>query len=75
MEAIINNYSGARIDGSLIKELARRISRKKWKVSVSFISRIDMKDLNRKYRKQNKPTDVLSFTMKEGGSLGDVIIC
>jgi len=75
METIINNYSGARIDRSLIKELARRISKKKWKVSISFISKEAMRKLNRKYRKKDKPTDVLSFNMNEGKFLGDVVIC
>jgi probable rRNA maturation factor len=75
MEAIINNFSGAKVDRSLIKKLARRVSKKKWKVSVSFVPVSAMKDLNRTYRKKNKPTDVLSFNMNEGGILGDVVIC
>lgn len=75
MEAIINNFCGTRIDRSLIKKLARRVSKKKWTVSISFVSRSEMKKLNRKYRKKNKPTDVLSFSMKEGKLLGDVVIC
>jgi probable rRNA maturation factor len=75
MEPIINNFSGTRIDRSLIKTLTRRVSKKKWTVSISFVSRSEMKKLNRKYRKKNKPTDVLSFSMKEGRLLGDVIIC
>lgn len=75
MEAIINNFSGTRIDRSLIKKLARRVSKRKWIVSISFVSRSEMKKLNKKYRKKNKPTDVLSFSMKEGKLLGDVVIC
>jgi probable rRNA maturation factor len=39
-----------------------------------------MRQLNRKYRHLDKPTDVLSFTMDEQGPdgqyyLGDIIIC
>jgi probable rRNA maturation factor len=75
MEPVINNFSEARIDRSLIKKLARRISRRKWTVSISFVSRSEMKKLNKKYRHRNKPTDVLSFSMKEGKLLGDVVIC
>jgi probable rRNA maturation factor len=75
MEAIINNFSGTRIDRALIKRLAKRVVKKKWTVSISFVSRSEMKKLNKKYRKKNKPTDVLSFSMKEGKLLGDVVIC
>ncbi len=89
MEAIINNLSGAKVDLSLIKMLAKRVSlpaclptgktgrqaKRKWKVSISLVSRSAMKDLNRTYRKKNKPTDVLSFNMNEGELLGDVVIC
>jgi probable rRNA maturation factor len=75
MEVIFNNHSGARFDRALIRELADRVSRKKWKVSMSFVSKAKMKELNLKYRKKNKPTDVLSFNMNEGDLLGDVVIC
>jgi probable rRNA maturation factor len=75
MEIIINNSSGVRIDRSMIRRLAGRISRKRWKVSISFVKKGAMKKLNNKYRKMNRPTDVLSFTMKEGRLLGDVVIC
>jgi probable rRNA maturation factor len=75
MEIIINNLSGARIDRSLIKKLAKRVSRKKMIVSISFVPLAEIKRLNRMYRHKNKPTDVLSFNMNEGKCLGDVIIC
>lgn len=75
MEIIFNNYSGARIDRSVIRKLARRISRKKMIVSVSFVQPAEIKRFNRMYRHKNKPTDVLSFNMNEGKYLGDVVIC
>jgi probable rRNA maturation factor len=75
MEVIFNNHSGAILDRALIRKLADRVSRKKWKVSISFVTRSKMKDLNRTYRKKNRPTDVLSFNMNEGNILGDVVIC
>jgi probable rRNA maturation factor len=75
MEIIINNLSGARIDRSLIKKLAKRVSGKKMIVSISFVPPAEIKRLNRMYRHKNKPTDVLSFNMNEGKYLGDVIIC
>ena len=75
MEVIINNSSGEKIDRSRIKKIAKRAGKKKWIVSVSFVKKNKMKMLNKKYRKKNAPTDVLSFTMKEGSLLGDVVVC
>jgi probable rRNA maturation factor len=75
MEAIINNLSGEKLDRSMIRKLAKRVSKKKWKVSISFVPRSAMKKLNMTYRKKNKPTDVLSFNMNEGEFLGDAVIC
>lgn len=75
MEIIVNNNSGIKLDTGSIKELAGKISRRKYIVSMSFVPRNKMRSLNRKYRKKNGPTDVLSFNMKEGRLLGDVVIC
>jgi len=75
MELIINNASGARIDRAMLRKLAKKISKKDWKVSISFVKKIAMKKLNREYRKNDRPTDVLSFNMNEGELLGDVVVC
>ncbi|TFJ94083.1 rRNA maturation RNase YbeY [Lentibacillus salicampi] len=34
-------------------------------VSVSFVSNPEMKEINRNYRQQDRPTDVISFAMQE----------
>ena len=75
MELIINNNSGARIDKAMLRKLARKVCKKDWKVSVSFVKAGAMKKLNRVYRKKDRPTDVLSFNMNEGELLGDVVVC
>jgi len=75
MELIINNESGIKINRAIIRKLAKLISKKSWKVSVSFVKKGTMKKLNRIYRKKNRPTDVLSFNMNEGRLLGDVVVC
>lgn len=53
-----------------------------YSLSVSFTSPAKMKELNKKYRQKNIPTDVLSFSRLEGPKhptpfpeVGDVIIC
>ncbi len=48
-------------------------------LEVTFLSKVQMKKLNFKYRKKNRPTDVLSFpspeVFKRAGHLGEVLIC
>lgn len=44
-------------------------------LSVSLVSTEEMADLHARYLDDPEPTDVLSFTMDEGGLLGDVVIC
>jgi len=71
----INNTSGMRVDLKNIRKAAALISARKGLVVLSFVKRPAMLKLNRKFRGKNKPTDVLSFNMDEGGVIGDVIIC
>jgi probable rRNA maturation factor len=35
------------------------------RISIAFVSESEMQRLNRRYRKKNKPTDVLSFSLDE----------
>lgn len=46
-------------------------------VCLSFVSDADMRELNRRYRKTDRTTDVLSFAQRDIGDvgiLGDVVI-
>jgi probable rRNA maturation factor len=43
-------------------------------VTVAIVPDARVKTLNRQFRKQDKPTDVLSFPADERGELGDVVI-
>jgi probable rRNA maturation factor len=43
-------------------------------VSITFCSKAFIKKLNRTYRDQDKPTDVLSFSLEDSKLLGDIII-
>jgi len=46
-------------------------------VCLSFVSDADMRELNRRYRKTDRTTDVLSFAQRDVGGvgiLGDVVI-
>lgn len=59
----------------MFKKIATKVSRKNHVVSLSFITKEKMRKINNKYRKKNRPTDVLSFNMNEGKLLGDIFIC
>lgn len=46
----------------------------KGKIEISFVDDKEIRRLNRKFRKIDRATDVLSFEMGESGVLGDIII-
>lgn len=43
-------------------------------IDVTLVNDKKMRALNRRFRKKDRPTDVLSFSYGEKGVLGDVII-
>ena len=48
--------------------------RKKQEFSILLTNNKKMKNLNLKFRKKNKPTDVLSFRLKNKNYIGDIAI-
>ena len=63
-----------------LKKKLRKLSkvpyfkRKKQEFSILLTNNEKMKNLNLKFRKKNKPTDVLSFRLKEKNYIGDIAI-
>ena len=43
-------------------------------VTVAVVSNARVRELNRRHRRKDTPTDVLSFPADEPGELGDVVI-
>lgn len=43
-------------------------------VSIAFVDDATMAELNRRYRRKNRTTDVLTFDSGEPGVLGDIVI-
>ncbi len=75
----INNQTKNRVYRSRLEKVAKILSKelkikKKYNVSVGFVSQTRMKELNRKFRKKDRVTDVLSFA-GDNDSLGEIIIC
>jgi len=70
----INNLSRYKVDKKLFTGIAKKVlkgeNRTIETLSLAFISKEEIKKINKKYRKKNKPTDVLSF---EG--LDEILIC
>lgn len=83
----VNNLTTRRIAGNFLKKVGEKTllveGAGKKDISIALVSSLKIKELNRKYRKKNKPTDVLSFeeinepiiSKKNKSFLGEVIIC
>ena len=89
----INNLTSFSIDKKLFTGIAKKVlkseNRVREKISLAFVSKEEIKKLNKKYRGKNKPTDVLSFELGDppssrlGGTtegqgkecLGEIVIC
>ena len=77
----INNLSAKyrNIDKNFLKKVAEKIIKleapgKKIDLSVGLVNPEEIAGLNKKYRKKDKPTDVLSFG-KLGDEVAEIIIC
>jgi len=75
----INNINSEEIDLQRINNLAQSFLDKHGLdnklVSIAFISKAEMRKINRNYRDKDKNTDVLSFAEEKGGNyLGEVLI-
>ena len=44
-------------------------------ITLAFVSRQKIQQLNHQFRHKNKPTDVLSFSGVEAGELGELALC
>ena len=77
----INNLSEKyrKIDTVFLKKVATKVlkeekNKKKIELSIAIVNPQEIKKLNKKYRKKNKPTDVLSFG-EIGGDISEIVIC
>jgi len=72
----VNNLTASRPDEDFLKRIAKKVligeNKKKLGLSVALLSPAEIKELNRRYRRKNKPTDVLSFRYDD---CGEIAIC
>jgi probable rRNA maturation factor len=83
MIEVLNRQKTATIDRGRFERLLRRLVRRyalgRPELTLSFVDNPEIRDLNRKYRRKDKPTDVLSFPLGERASdgkfyLGDIVV-
>jgi len=91
MEIKINNlargYKLSRKEKNIFFTVAKKVlkgeNKEKKTISLAFVDRVEIKELNKKFRKIDKATDVLSFELRPeisaenflGDYLGEVILC
>src|SRR5574343_1318107 len=75
----IKNISKVNLDKKTFTQVAKKVLTGENKgteiISLAFVSKEEIKKLNSKFRKKNKPTDVLSFNINEKNYLGEIVIC
>ena len=70
----VNNLTRQKVDADFLKGLAKKVIKRQNKaidISIVLVSKKKIKELNKKYRKEDKVTDVLSF----GQDLNEIVIC
>ena len=87
---LINNQNKVKLDLGLIREIAVYISGKfdrnsKGELNIIFSDRKEVRQLNKKYRKTDSETDVLSFSYisdkekispgTDAYTIGEIVIC
>jgi len=72
----INNLTNNPVDEKFLKKVAKIVLKKEKKeklyLSIAFVNKKRIRELNKKYRKKDRSTDVLSFTYNKGG---ETVIC
>lgn len=75
----INNLTNFVLNKQSFSTVAKKVlkgeNRGTVTLSLAFVKKEEIKKLNKKFRKKNKETDVLSFGLKDGNCLGEIIIC
>jgi probable rRNA maturation factor len=62
-----------KISEAKIEKIKNDILGKKYSLSVAYVSEAISRKLNKKYRKKDKATNVLSFALRE--NMGELVLC
>lgn len=70
--SIINKTKG-KLPSLPFENIKNDILGKKYSLSIAFVDQKTSKELNKKYRNKNKPTNVLSFSLRKNE--GELVLC
>jgi len=72
----INNLTAVQIDKKFLEKVCQKVLESEKKenkdLSIALIGQEKIRELNKKYRKKNRATDILAFP---GDGLGEIVIC
>lgn len=75
----INNLTNFAVDKKSFSAIAKIVlkgeNRGTETISLVFVSKEEIKKINKKFLGKDKPTDVLSFLLNKKQCLGEIIIC
>jgi probable rRNA maturation factor len=69
----MEELKGKKVNRTLVEQIKNDILGKQYELSVCFVSKNKIKSLNKKYRKKNETTDILSFPISD--KMGEIFIC
>lgn len=72
------NKRGQRANFAWLADFSQVVSKRykiKKEISIAILSPLEIKKLNKIYRKKDKVTDVLSFNLDDKNILGEIVIC
>ena len=72
----VNNLTANPVNKENLKRIAEKVLKGEKggnkTISIALVGKIKIKELNRRYRKKDKATDVLSFLYDQGG---EIVLC
>ena len=69
----VNNLTSIRVSKKFLEKIAKNVSKRKKKdISIALVGEKRIRELNKKYRKKDQVTDVLTFRYDD---FGEVVIC
>ena len=72
----INNLTANQVNEGFLKRVAKKVlageNKEKMELSIVFVGQARIRALNKKYRKKNQATDILTFNYNNSG---EMVIC
>lgn len=69
----ITNTTGARLPNFSFVDIKNNILGKNYSLSIAYVSEKKSREINKKYRKKDKATNILSFALHKNE--GEIVLC